>query len=120
MKSNYWRIIATMLTLISTDVLSQDRRPAMVMMHGIGLHSCGKYLDVRKTSGEAATGFYQQWAAGYFAGYSDAITKPGMITNLSADLETYTAWLDKWCADDPSSNIYAGLQKLRTKLQGTR
>jgi hypothetical protein len=63
---------------------------------------------------------YQQWAAGYLAGYSEALAKPGTNTNLSADLETITAWLDKWCSDEPLSNVYVGLVKMRHKLQGRK
>jgi len=43
-----------------------------------------------------------------------------MITNLATDLETYTAWLDKWCADDPTAFVSEGLVKLRIKLQGSK
>ena len=111
-------LIATcLLVLLVGTADAQDRRPAIVTMNGVGTHSCGKYLEFRKAGNEEMTNLYQQWAAGYFAGYDDAITKPGMNTYLSADLETYTAWLDKWCADNPSSNVFAGLMKLRLKLQ---
>ena len=113
-------IAAGLLVLLVGTASAQDRRPSVVAMNGVGTHSCGKYLEFRKTGNEEMTNLYQQWAAGYFAGYSGAITKPGMTSHLSADLETYTAWLDKWCADDPSSNVDAGLIHLRLKLQGKK
>ena len=104
------------LCAISTVALAQDRRPALVSMNGVGTHGCGEYLEFRKSNNETMTYLYQQWAAGYMAGYSDAITKPGMTTTLSADLVTYTAWLDKWCTDDPLSTVSSGLIRLRTRL----
>ena len=113
-------IAASLFILLVGTATAQDRRPAVVMMSGVGTHSCGQYLEFRKTGNQVMTNLYQQWAAGYFAGYDDAITKPGMKTHLSSDLETYTAWLDKWCADDPSSNVFAGLLHLRLKLPGKK
>jgi hypothetical protein len=112
----YFFVLATALAAMAIAADAQNRRPAYVAMNGVGAHSCGKYIESRKSSDEIMTLLYQQWAAGYLAGYSDAITKPGMSTNLVADLETYTAWLDKWCADDPASNVSAGLVVLRLRL----
>jgi hypothetical protein len=83
-----------------------------VSINGVGTFECGRYLAYRKSDAETMTPMFQQWAAGYFAGYSKAYTKPGMETHLAVDLETYTAWLDKWCVDDPSSTITAGLDAL--------
>jgi hypothetical protein len=60
---------------------------------------------------------YQQWSAGYMAGFGTAIAKPGKETNLAADLETYSAWLDKWCTDDPLSNVASGVGALRVRQQ---
>jgi len=85
-------------------------------INGVGTHSCGKYVEFRKRNNVTMTQLYQQWSAGYFAGFSSAITKTGMNTNLVADLETYTVWLDKWCADDPAANVLEGLVALRSRL----
>jgi hypothetical protein len=112
------RIAVVALIMLSSTASAQDRRPAIVAMNGVGTHSCGKYLEFRKGGNETMSNLYQQWGAGYMAGYGDAITKPGTSTNIAADIETYTAWLDKWCSDDPSSSVSAGLAKLRFKLQG--
>jgi hypothetical protein len=120
MSSRRNRIVAIALVILSGIASAQDRRPAIVSMNGVGTHSCGTYLEFKKTGNETMSKLYQQWSAGYFAGYDEVITKPGMKTNLNADLVTYTAWLDKWCSDDPSSNVYAGLMSLRLKLQGKK
>jgi hypothetical protein len=109
-------LAATMLAVIGASGAAQDKRPAMISMNGVGTHSCGKYLEFRQSRNETMSNLYQQWAAGYFAGYSDAVTKPGTTTNLAADLETYTAWLDKWCADDPLATVSAGIINMRMRL----
>jgi hypothetical protein len=97
---------------------AQDRQLVKsIVINGVGGLSCGKYLEFRKTGNNEMTSRFQQWAAGYFAGYSDGVTKAGMKTDLAPDLETYTAWLDKWCAEEPTSDVYAGLVKLKTKLE---
>jgi hypothetical protein len=58
---------------------------------------------------------YQQWGAGYLAGSSIHGRH-----RARADLETYTAWLDKWCADDPSSGVLAGIDALLKRLSSSR
>jgi hypothetical protein len=95
---------------------AQDRRPAVVAVHGVGTHTCGKYIEFKEENNETMRHLYQQWAAGYMAGYGSAVTKPGSSSTISADLSTYTAWLDKWCADDPSSNVLAGIAQLRQRI----
>jgi hypothetical protein len=112
--------VMTALLALTVSAFAQDRRPAIAHINGVGTHSCGKYVEFRKGNNETMTHLYQQWSAGYFAGFSNAITKPGMNTNLAADLETYTVWLDKWCTDDPASNVTAGLIALRARLSGAK
>jgi hypothetical protein len=110
--------VGIVLVAAMVSASAQERKPnTLVDVSGVGTHSCGVYLEYRKTNNDEMTNLYQQWAAGYLVGYRSAMTKPGTVTNLSADLETYTAWLDKWCADDPTSYVSAGLAKLRTKQQ---
>lgn len=67
---------------------------ATVSLNGVGTFECGRYLAYRKSDSETMTPMFQQWAAGYFAGYGKAFTKPGMETDLAVELETYTAGLD--------------------------
>lgn len=97
--------------------IAQDRGSG-VAMHGVGLHSCGKYLEFRRENNETMMLLYQQWAAGYMAGYS-TLAKPGSRV-VAADLGTYSAWLDKWCTDDPASGVLPGLIALRTRLQNNK
>ncbi|WP_157604074.1 hypothetical protein [Rhizobacter sp. Root1221] len=110
-------------SLLGTAIDATAGKVSTVSLNGVGTFECGRYLAYRKSDPETMTPMFQQWAAGYFAGYSAAYTKPGRETNLAVDLETYTAWLDKWCADDPSSSITSGLNALiqrRLKAGSTR
>ena len=103
--------------LAAQQVLAQDKRPAPVAMNGVGTHNCGQYLEYKRTNNETMRMLYQQWAAGFLAGYSTATAKPGKTINLAADLDTYSAWLDKWCADEPLSNVFSGVDAMKSKLQ---
>ena len=88
--------------------------PHIINMNGVGTHSCGKYLEnTRGLNFDTYKMLYQQWSSGYMAGTSNEARNG---ENPSADLETYTAWLDKWCADDPSSNVTSGINALGKRL----
>lgn len=95
---------------------SKHKIPAsqqVILVDGVGSLSCGEYLEQMK--GPRAGTYkmlYQQWGAGFMAGAS--YERPGL--NLSASLETYTAWLDKWCSDDPASTVFHGLEALGKRL----
>jgi hypothetical protein len=81
--------------------------------NGVGTHSCGVYLEnVKGVQSEAYKQLYQQWAAGFMAGASNE----GRGSNPFSDLETYTAWLDKWCSDDPASKVIVGVVALGKRL----
>lgn len=81
--------------------------------NGVGTHSCGVYIEnLRGPNSESFKFLYQQWGAGFLAGVSNE----GRGVNPSTDLETYTAWLDKWCADDPSSKVVSGVIALGKRL----
>ena len=110
MKCSGLVLVCASLLGAATDATAD--KLATTSLNGVGTFECGRYLAYRKSDPETMTPMFQQWAAGYFAGYGVAYTKPGMKTNLAVDLETYTAWLDKWCADDPSSSITSGLNML--------
>lgn len=105
-------LVCGSVVMAATSASAGAGKVATMSLNGVGTFECGPYLAHRKSDSETMTLMFQQWAAGYFAGYSTAYTKPGMKTHLAVDLETYTAWLDKWCADDPSSTITAGLDAL--------
>lgn len=100
-------------TVQGADKSDRSRKDHAIMINGVGAHSCGVYIENRKRiSNEMMTYLYQQWGAGFLAGASNQ----GAEANPVADLETYTAWLDKWCADDPSSKVSAGIIALGNKL----
>jgi hypothetical protein len=85
--------------------------------NGVGTHSCGVYMEnLRGLNGETFKLLYQQWGAGFLAGTSNE----GRGSNPHTDLETYTAWLDKWCADDPSSSVISGVIALGKRLSARK
>ena len=82
--------------------------------NGVGTHTCGKYLELtRGLGGSDYKMLYQQWGAGFMAGTSND-NRSG--DNPTSDLETYTAWLDKWCTDDPAASVLGGTVALGKRL----
>lgn len=87
--------------------------PSQMSFNGVGTHSCGVYLENMKGLQFGTFRLlYQQWGSGFMAGASNE----GRGANPHADLETYTAWLDKWCADDPTSDVARGVIALGKRL----
>ena len=81
--------------------------------NGVGSHSCGVYIEnLKGLNAETYKLLYRQWGAGFMAGASNE----GRGANPVTDLETHTAWLDKWCSDDPSSNVASGIIALGKRL----
>jgi hypothetical protein len=104
---------------LSASVQSQTppkasaKLPVRMSFNGVGTHSCGVYLEnMRGLQAEMWKQLYQQWGAGFMAGASNE----GRGGNPYTDLETYTAWLDKWCTDDPSSKVVVGIVALGKRL----
>ena len=92
---------------------SVNRALPQMSFNGVGVHSCGVYLEnVKGLASKDYKVWYQQWGAGFMAGASN----DGQGANPHTDLETYTAWLDKWCADDPASNVRSGVIALGKRL----
>lgn len=110
-------LVLSWLTAFMPGASAQDSGSG-IPVHGVGNHSCGKYLEFRRENNEIMTALYQQWAAGYMAGYS-TLAKPGSAV-VAPDLKTYSAWLDKWCNNDPASGVLSGLIALRTRLQNKK
>ena len=92
-------------------------KPRQMSFNGVGTHTCGLYLEnVKGLQSETWKQLYQQWGSGFMAGASNE----GRGANPHTDLETYTAWLDKWCSDDPSSKVAVGIIALGKRLSSQR
>jgi len=108
-------LLSPVLQADAQDNYAPLAKPAdsIFSMNGVGTHSCGVYMENRRgLNSETYKHMYQQWGAGFMAGAS----KDGGGANPVTDLETYTAWLDKWCADDPASKIISGYFALGKRL----
>ena len=108
-------LIVFCLTLsCSIAAIAEDNRMAIV---GVGTHSCGMYLDYRSKKNETMEMLYEQWGAGFLAGHASGAKR---MNNPVADLPTITAYIDKYCADNPLSNVVSAVNRLRGKLGSYR
>jgi len=108
-------LMAVIGNAVAQDVLKRKTKATTphFSFNGVGTHSCGVYIEnLKGLNAENFKFLYQQWGAGFMAGASNE----GLGANPVTDLETYTAWLDKWCADDPSSNVAFGIIALGKRL----
>lgn len=80
---------------------------------GFGTASCGVYLERSRTPGFAST--YGQWALGYVAGYNMFSLHPQVEV---PDVETVTAYQEKYCRSNPLKPAYFGVIELIGELGG--
>jgi len=92
--------------LFCAVALSSAANAEMLSIVGVGTHSCGKYIEFRHQNNQPMANLYQQWGAGYLAG-----------NNVHAvELETITAWADKWCSENPLATFIGSIEALKKTL----
>lgn len=110
-------LIVMFLTVLSIPALGGE---AGMMVGGSGGAGCGRYLEYRNSDNinkkNDVTTQTREWGNGYLAGYSSAIYKPNVALDLSADNATISAWIDKWCSDNPLGTVMGAMAALRIKL----
>lgn len=107
-------LLGLAIATLCAAALARSESPVVYSLNGVGTHSCGQYLEF--TTGperDLYRNLYQQWGSGFLAGYS---FKASPERSAVADLPTITAWLDKFCRDDPSGVVSGGVVALRLKL----
>lgn len=74
--------------------------------YGVGLNSCGQYLQDREKDNNKLVGIYGQvytsWFHGYVSGFNTFASR-----QAEGQLEqaTVVAYFDKWCRDNPLGSV---------------
>lgn len=86
-----------------------------VLMKGYGLSTCGDYIAERGASKKEVFG-YVHWTQGYLSGYNgtDGRSTPALKTIPGPD--TIFAYVDKYCAEHPLSDVVEGVQLMMADL----
>jgi len=83
-----------------------------------GEESCGQWVNFRNEGGwELAYSF--GWIAGYISAYNRQT--PGVYNILgSTDIDSVILWMDKYCQENPLSNLTTGMDVLTDELWPNR
>jgi hypothetical protein len=130
------RILATLAMLVLVPVVlvggfiatdSQKNESARIAaeargqfsIHGLGATECSEYLAYRQkenTNYNGATARTSaEWALGYISGYNSATYE---ILTHNIPVTTVVAYLDKFCRDQPLSNVSAAVGCLHGNFGG--
>lgn len=96
-------------------------RSADAMITGAGAFSCGDYLKHREDHASAQIAIDITWVFGFMSGYNMEVSDkptPAQVTPPTA--ATTTAFLDKFCRDNPLLTITHAAMVLVDKLGGER
>jgi hypothetical protein len=79
--------------------------------YGVGVDSCGQYLEKRQRDKNSYTGVsaqvYVSWVHGYATGLNVAGEKNLVVESIPTN--SSIAYLDKYCRDNPLRSVFAGI-----------
>src|ERR1700733_6194181 len=95
---------------------------------GVGTDSCGAYIShivappgksISRTAPDDNKDYYSksttylEWLLGFITGYNAAVSDPDKQMQL--DIAAVDLHMRKWCAQNPTSNIFTAVQQLLGK-----
>lgn len=81
-------------------------------------YHCGSWVEYRRQPGSQDEQVMKLWLWGYVSGYALASPKGEQLDLPSGS--TISAWMDKYCRDEPLSTIVTGGAALVKELSGKR
>jgi hypothetical protein len=102
-----WRVLV--LLVATTCTATADQKMAL----GIGVKSCGAWLESRKTESFATLQF-RSWLTGYLTGAN--MMAPFDFLKDNSDQEAIFAWMDKYCKEQPLEPVGSGAADLIKEL----
>lgn len=95
-------ILMLLLGIVSNSVMAEK-----YFIFGMGHNECGEYLANRGSDDKSIYNqVYATWVQGYFSGYNSTMPKKQFDAGLPPS--TILAYLDKYCRDNPLSNVAVG------------
>jgi hypothetical protein len=104
------------LFLLNTQIAAQENEHAVL---GQGNVSCGSLRNDRKGD-DAQAPSRTAWVLGYVTAFNEYGSKPQGDISEGKSTEEIMAWIDKYCAQHPSDNLYSAsaalVHEFRQKL----
>jgi hypothetical protein len=82
-----------------------------LLVHGYGVNSCSKFLDVLQRRQEVQQNYYLVWLQGYITGLNEQLDETYDIL-AGTDIEGAMLWIRNWCAANPNQSIYKAADAL--------
>jgi len=108
-------IVLVLSFAITTPAMAVDKDGTYEIQGNI---SCGVWA---KDSGDAGWAFTvdHSWMAGYITAFNQQT--PGVFSILNTiDMESVYLWMDKYCQENPLSNLVVGMEILTKELWPNR
>jgi len=108
-------IVLVLSFAFATPIIARDNYNDYLAQ---GDKSCGQWVNFRNEGGfELAYSF--GWIAGYISAYNRQ--KLGVYNILgSTDIDSVLLWMDKYCRENPLSNLATGMDVLTNELWPNR
>lgn len=109
------RILSVILAMYLFVGQSLAQTPANQPIAGIGASSCGKYLGFRT---EQTTDFMMKsWVQGFLSGMNWSKYVAEQRMSILPDAESLTAYLDKYCRENPLKDPWMGTIEMFNELK---
>jgi len=102
-----------------------DRAPDWVPFRGVGILSCGHFLQHKAENNRNQLGLYVEWTWGYISAYNGRRAfgdqpqpKTKYVIQDIPDFPTVIAFLDKYCRNNPLQSVANGVDVLISELGG--
>ncbi len=105
------KVPATVAALLFTTAASAGN------ISGVGVNSCGRYLELRSTAMSGIDTVMVTWSQGFLVGMS--IAGVAMQKKQPIDIPepaTLVAYVDKFCRDNPLKKVWEGTLMLYYEL----
>lgn len=107
-------VIAVSIMTICTGITHAEPKFAIA---GAGMVSCGQYLKSSKTTKEMSDMMVVTWVQGFLSGTNTQRFWEGQKEmKLLPDAESISAFVDKYCRDNPLNNVYQASMDLERNL----
>jgi hypothetical protein len=98
---------------------AQEKRAGSYTNYGVGLHSCGQFVEARRDPGYPGKDLkYLDWLGGFMtatAGWRAALGAEPTDT----DVRAAAAWIENYCRQNPLRNFNAAAVALANHLNAT-
>ena len=103
-------IIAAALLRFNAEAMAQSTAL------GDGAYACREWTSERKTNSTRSK-MTSTWLLGFLSGVNATPTSPPRDILSGVNIDDLLAWVDKFCGDNPSTNVGTAAAKLAEELR---